>query len=48
MSIESTDPKFNSERTQKLLESTTPSHIEVVHDDHEGGEAGAHEEESHA
>lgn len=47
LSIESTDPKFNSERTQKLLESTSAAHIELVHDDDdlEGDLAG---EESHA
>lgn len=48
LSIESTDPKFHAERTHKLLESTTPAHLEAVHDDNEHGDAPAHGEESHA
>ncbi len=49
ISVESTDPKWNEERTKALLESLHPTGIELVHDDEEGGElfqSGA--EESHA
>jgi hypothetical protein len=37
VSIESTDPKFNLEKTKALLESLHPTAIELVHDDDEGG-----------
>jgi hypothetical protein len=37
LSVESSDPKWNVERTKKLLESTHPEHIELVYDDDEGG-----------
>jgi len=38
VSVEATDPKFNLERTKKLLEGQKPTHLEVVYDDEEGGE----------
>lgn len=47
VSVESTDPKWNLERTKKLLESCSPVTVELVHDDDEGGEDLAGEE-SHA
>jgi hypothetical protein len=37
LSVESSDPKWNVEKTKKLLESTHPTHIELVYDDDEGG-----------
>lgn len=37
LSVESSDPKWNVERTKKLLESCHPSHVELVYDDDEGG-----------
>lgn len=37
LSVESSDPKWNVEKTKKLLESTHPAHIELVYDDDEGG-----------
>jgi hypothetical protein len=37
LSVESSDPKWNLEKTKKLLESTHPTHIELVYDDDEGG-----------
>lgn len=37
LSVEATDPKFNLERTKKLLESCKPQNVEVVYDDDEGG-----------
>lgn len=46
ISVESTDAKFDLERTKKLLEGTHPTHIELVKDDQEGGFPSA--EESHA
>jgi hypothetical protein len=35
LSIDVTDSKFNLEKTKKLLESTHPSHIELVRDEDE-------------
>jgi hypothetical protein len=32
ISVESTDPKFNLEKTKKLLEATHPTNIELVAD----------------
>lgn len=37
LSVESSDPKWNVERTTKLLESCHSSHVELVYDDDEGG-----------
>jgi hypothetical protein len=37
LSVESTDRKWDLERTKKLLESCHPSHVELVYDDDEGG-----------
>jgi Protein of unknown function (DUF3341) len=37
LSVESSDPKWNLERTKKLLEGTHPSNVELVYDDDEGG-----------
>lgn len=37
LSIESTDPKYDLERTKKLLEDCHASHVELVYDDDEGG-----------
>jgi hypothetical protein len=48
ISVESTDPKWNLEKTKKLLESCTPSHLELVYDDDEGGSDFEKTEESHA
>lgn len=49
LSIESSDPKWNLEKTRALLESCKPSHIELVQDDDEGGaDLGSRGEESHA
>lgn len=47
VSVESTDPKFDLERTKKLLEDCHPQHLELVYDDDEGGE-DLGEEEAHA
>lgn len=47
VSVESSDPKWNLERTRKLLESCGPAHVELVYDDDEGG-ADLSAEESHA
>lgn len=47
LSIESSDPKWNLEKTRALLESCKPTHIELVQDDDEGG-ADLAREESHA
>lgn len=47
VSVESGDPKWNLERTKKLLESCTPASLELVYDDDEGG-ADLRGEESHA
>lgn len=38
LSIESTDPKWNVERTRKVLEACHPTNVELVFDDDEGGE----------
>lgn len=38
VSVEATDPKFNLERTKKLLEGAHATHVEVIFDDEEGGE----------
>lgn len=48
VSVEATDPKWNVERTRKLLESCKPANVEVLYDDVEGGEESAEAEESHA
>ena len=48
LSIESTDPKWNLEKTRALLESCHPSHVELVQDDDEGGAELGNGEESHA
>lgn len=37
ISVESTDPKFNVDKTTKLLESCHADHVEVIFDDDEGG-----------
>lgn len=37
LSVESTDPKWNLEKTKKLLEDCHPTHVELVYDDDEGG-----------
>jgi hypothetical protein len=37
VSVESTDPKWNLDRTKKLLESAHAHHVELVYDDDEGG-----------
>jgi hypothetical protein len=47
VSVESSDPKFNVERTKTLLEGTHPTHLEVVYDDEEGGADFEDEEEGH-
>jgi hypothetical protein len=38
VSVEATDPKWNADRTRKLLEGLHPSSLELVYDDEEGGE----------
>jgi len=38
VSVEATDPKFNLERTKKLLEGAHATNVEVIFDDEEGGE----------
>lgn len=38
VSVEATDPKFSLEKTKKLLESMSPTGVEVLYDDDEGGE----------
>lgn len=44
VSIEVEDPKFNLEKTKKLLESTHPTHIELVgHDADEADQVGSSE-----
>lgn len=45
VSIESEDPKFDLEKTKKLLEQCHPVNIEVVYDDNEGDVPS--EEEAH-
>jgi hypothetical protein len=47
VSVEATDPKWNLERTKKLLESCAPTSLELVRDDVEGG-PDLDGEESHA
>ena len=37
LSVESSDPKWNIDRTKKLLEGCHPAHVELVYDDDEGG-----------
>lgn len=37
VSVESSDPKWSADRTQKLLEECGPAHVELVYDDDEGG-----------
>jgi hypothetical protein len=37
VSVESSDPKWNLEKTKALLESAHPTNIELVYDDDEGG-----------
>jgi hypothetical protein len=48
LSIEATDPKWNVEKTKKLLESCHPTNIELVYDDDEGGADFEGEEEKAA
>ena len=38
VSVESTDPKWSTDRTRKLLEALHPASLELVYDDEEGGE----------
>ena len=38
VSVEATDPKWNADRTRKLLEGAHAKHIELVYDDEEGGD----------
>jgi hypothetical protein len=38
VSVEATDPKWNVDRTKKLLEGLHPANVELVYDDEEGGE----------
>lgn len=45
VSIEAEDPKFDLEKTKKLLEQCHATHIEVVYDDNEGDMPS--EEEAH-
>jgi hypothetical protein len=37
VSVESTDPKWNVDKTRKLLESCKPTNLELIYDDDEGG-----------
>ncbi len=46
VAIESTDPKFDVDKTKKLLEQCHAEHIELVYDDNEGGLPS--EEEAHS
>lgn len=48
VSVEATDPKFDLERTKKLLEGCKPTNVEVVYDDEEGGEEMTEEGGAHA
>lgn len=49
VSVESSDPKWNEEKTKKLLEGLHPTSLELVYDDNEGGEEFEGDaEESHA
>ena len=45
VAIESEDPKFDVEKTKKLLEQCHAAHVELVYDDSEGGLPS--EEEAH-
>jgi hypothetical protein len=45
VAIEAEDPKFDLEKTQKLLEQCHADHVELVYDDNEGGLPS--EEEAH-
>lgn len=45
VAIETDDPKFDLEKTQKLLEQCHADHVELVYDDNEGGLPS--EEEAH-
>ena len=38
VSVESTDPKWSTDKTRKLLENLHPVSLELVYDDEEGGE----------
>jgi hypothetical protein len=38
VSVESTDPKWSTDKTRKLLEGLHPKSLELVYDDEEGGE----------
>ena len=38
VSVESTDPKWSTDKTRKLLEDLHPASLELVYDDEEGGE----------
>ncbi len=38
VSVEATDPKFSLERTKKLLEAGSPTNVEIIYDDDDGGE----------
>ena len=38
VSVESTDPKWSTDKTRKLLEGLHPASIELVYDDEEGGD----------
>jgi len=48
ISVEATDPKWNLEKTKKLLEDCHPTNVEEIYDDDEGGEDMEEEEEAHA
>ncbi len=45
VAIEAEDPKFDPEKTKKLLEQCHAAHVELVYDDNEGGQPS--EEEAH-
>jgi hypothetical protein len=47
ISVESSDPKWSVDKTKKLLESCKPSHLELIHDDDEGGADFEKAEEGH-
>ena len=38
VSVESTDPKWSTDKTRKLLEGLHPASLELVYDDEEGGD----------
>ena len=48
VSVEATDPKFDLEKTKKLLEGCKPANIETLYDDEEGGEDLGEEGGAHA